>query len=446
MIEHWTADGRLSGAGMKAQWKWMPAKIRICTHVTFVAFLMLALLVPTWRAGPFTWWPIGQIPTQEGHTKGLGGLTLLPGLIVMSWLLYRLTEHPRRLWHWGRAAITWPLLGLTLLGLSSLEFALTWRPIAQGVGLGLTWFVYLFLVNERPALAAPLALVVLVQGAVAVGQFLNQHDLGLHALGELHLDPHLPGASVLWAKGSCWLRAYGLTGHPNNLGATMAILILWLFPYLEQAHGWRRVGLLLSLSVGCLGLLVSFSRASWIAFLIGLALWLHRGTRREGFRWALLLLFGGGLWFYRDLVVARFFSPDIPTEARSLYERLRDGYLALQLVASYPWRGVGLGNYLAVARSLQPDAFVVHNVSLLIAAELGLPGAALWLWLTLAPLNQRWGIPFYRMAPWLAMHLIGLFDITLWPTVTVRSAILFAIVAATYAGQILPEEYHADRL
>lgn len=445
-MSYGTANNRLSSSSVRARWTWVPAGIRVYPHAAFIAFLMLALLVPTWRAGPFAWWPICSVPARDSRAAEVGALALLPGLIAIGWLLYRIVERPRRPWRWGRVDITWPFLGLTLLGLSSLEFSFTWRTVAQGIGLGLTWLVYLFLVNERPALVAPLTLVVLTQGVVAVGQFLSQRDLGLGALGELDLDPRLPGTSVLWARGTAWLRAYGLTGHPNNLGATMAVLILWLLPCLKEARGWKRAGLIASLSVGCLGLLASFSRASWIAFLIGLSLWFGHRARRERSHWALFLVFGGMLWLYRDLVTARFLSPDIPIEARSVHERLRDGYLALRLVADHPWRGVGLGNYLAAARALQPDAFVVHNVPLLIAAELGMPGAALWLWLALAPLVRRPHAPFALMAPWLAMHLIGLFDITLWPTVTVRSAIIFAIVAATYAGQLLPRECHADRL
>ncbi|MCS7221664.1 MAG: O-antigen ligase family protein [Anaerolineae bacterium] len=445
-MKHLTRGGQLLSLAAKARWAWLPTRIRAYTHAIFIAFLLLALLVPTWRSGPFTWWPIWPVPARDGHTAALGALALLPGLIATGWLLHRIVERPRRPWRWGRVDIMLPLLGLTLLGLSSLEPALTWRTVAQGIGLGLTWLIYLFLVNERPAIVTPLALVVLTQGAVAVGQFLNQRDLGLRALGELDLDPRLPGTSILWARGTAWLRAYGLTGHPNNLGATLAILILWFLPHLEETRGWRRAGLIVSLSVGCLGLLASFSRASWVAFLVGLALWLRHASRRNGSPWALLLVFGGMLWLYRDLAAARFLSLNIPIEARSVYERLRDGYLALRLVADHPWRGVGLGNYLTVARSLQPDAFVVHNVPLLVAAELGLPGAAMWLWLTLIPLVRRLNVPFAWMAPWLAMHLIGLFDITLWPTTTVRSAIVFAIVIATYAGRLLPGECHADRL
>ncbi len=58
----------------------------------------------------------------------------------------------------------------------------------------------LFILNEKPHLTVPLALVTLVQGSVALGQFLRQSDLGLAALGELPVDPAVSGISVLWAR------------------------------------------------------------------------------------------------------------------------------------------------------------------------------------------------------------------------------------------------------
>ena len=148
-----------------------------------------------------------------------------------------------------------------------------------------------------------------------------------------------------------------------------------------------------------------------------------------------LLLFG-----YRDLVFSRLFSLDTPTEAQSITDRQRDAALALAVIRDAPLTGVGLGEYLDAAQRLDADAARVHNVPLLVAAELGLPGLALWLWLMVAPFwlwlrpgasrRARYATLGPRLAPWVAMLVINTFDTTLWLSGNWQTAILFALVAA----------------
>ena len=437
------------------------------THVAFAAFLFLALTTPSWRIGPFTWWPVVRFPMLAGRPAEVGLLSLLPGLIAAGWSVGRILGRPACPWRWGRPGITWPLLGLTLLVLSGLDPALTWRTAVQVGGLGLFWLAYLFTLNEKPDLVIPLALSVLVHGSVAVGQFLRQRDLGLALLGELSLDPQVSGVIVLYARGRRWLRAYGLTGHSNVLGATLAILLLLLLPGLYRARRWRRAGLTLVAGVGLLGLLTSFSRASWLAFGVGVSVWMiqvacsnlrvvdaERGARarrplspsRLPLQFVIpLALAASFLFLYRDLVVSRFVGLDTPIEARSLNDRRRDADLALELIAAHPWRGVGAGNYLPAVRALEPDSRPVHNVPLLVTAELGLPGAALWLWLTAPGLWIARVVPIQGrstdrrlpagLGPWLATVVVGLFDVSLWVTTNWRAAILLGVVAACVAGR-----------
>ena len=211
----------------------------------------------------------------------IGVLTLVPVLLALSWPALRLLElrqpERRRRWQWGWLHISGPLLGLTLLGIASLVLAgllgQNLAGAAAGVGLplrntafqllslGVVWFVYLFVVNERPKLTWPLALVVLIQGGVGMAQFVLQRNLGLAALGELALDPEVRGVSVLMTEeGQRWLRAYGLTGHPNLLAALLTLLLLLLLLDLPKQHGVRRALLVGVCGVGVLGLLATVSR------------------------------------------------------------------------------------------------------------------------------------------------------------------------------------------
>ena len=239
--------------------------LRWLTHASFAAFLILALATHSahWRVGPFTWLPVLKLPallparaTRWGDERPmvLGILTLIPLLLAISWPLLRLAElrvpAERRRWQWGWRHISLPLAGLTLMGLISIG----WSWLAAGtllpplgvsdtafqlLSLALVWATYLFLVNEHPSLTWPLVAVVVIQSLVGVAQFVRQSDLGLTMLGELDLDPAVSGVSVLMTNGQRWLRAYGLTGHPNLLAALLAPLMLYLLSDARQVAGWQ---------------------------------------------------------------------------------------------------------------------------------------------------------------------------------------------------------------
>jgi hypothetical protein len=78
----------------------------------------------------------------------------------------------------------------------------------------------------------------------------------------------------------------------------------------------------------------------------------------------------------------------------------------------------------------------VHNVPLLVTAELRLFGTALLLWFTISGLRAH---PT-ALAPWVAMLVIGLFDNTLWFTISWRAAIIAGLLAATAS---VPSDSHA---
>jgi O-antigen ligase len=372
---------------------------------------------------------------------------------------------------WGSAAITWPLLCLSLLILLGLDTAPVERTIVHITGLVLFWCGYLFILYfrspwHRSRLTVALWLVVLVQGGVAVTQFALQREIGLAYLGEFSLNPHTPGISVLWnSSGQPWLRAYGLTAHPNFLGAMLAVLLLFLL--IEgQYRRWRQgalfVGFTLGFAVGMLGLLVTFTRTGWLAFaggVIVLAMRREHGSasqqslQRWRAAWLPLLIVPIFLLVYHDLILNRWIALDTLIEARSIQERLRDAQVALQLIAAHPWLGVGAGNALEAAQQVRAGAGAVHNVPLLVMVELGLLGGLCWLLFMLLPLlPARWQ-PLRRLpraatsrAPaadhpdsnaygtlWMGLLIAGLFDTPLWLTTSWRAALLLGILAALQA-------------
>jgi O-antigen ligase len=249
------------------------------------------------------------------------------------------------------------------------------------------------------------------------------------------------------------------------LGACLAVLLLLLVQTLlsspqprsaSVSQTLRHTVLILAVTVGVLGLLASFSRAAWIAFACGAALSVAQtkvkgdqapsrphadkgtGPLEESARpaiglstwWIPLLAALAFALVYGDLAMSRLVHLDAPTEARSLNERQRDASLAWTIIQAHPWRGVGTGNYEAAARSLNPDAVVVHNVPLMVTAEWGIPGAMLWLFLAMVGLRRRSD----ARAAWLALLVISLFDLSLWPTTSWHGAILFGVLAAVIAA------------
>jgi O-antigen ligase len=428
------------------------------TDTCFALFLLLNLATHSQelRSGPFTWLVLWRVPGDGAVPLQFGLLVLLPLLIVAGSISSQVRT--RSHFEWGRPWLTFPLIALTTLALFRLDPANLSVLLFHAALLALIWFVYLLLLNQRPDLTVPIALVIGMQGLVAIGQFWLQSSLGLTFLGEPVLSLQGSGISVILAGEQPWLRAYGITGHPNALGAMLAVLLLILLPAVWGATGWRRASLAVVALVGVLGLLVSFSRSAWLGFVVGAAFLLIDGARkREPVRRTTRLAFPGALysilaavvllflWGNFDLVSGRLFNLDSTIEARSIDERERDTMLAISLIRQHPWTGVGAGNYLLAARALDPHAGVAHNIPLLAAAELGVPGGLLLLWILLYPfaswagksINRRRSLqPDARgqslapLAPLLALLLVSLVQPAFWPYPTVRGTLLLALVLA----------------
>lgn len=419
------------------------------THAIFALFVILSLTTPSWRYGVFSWFPFWRYDLLAGAPMQVGIFNLLPILLVglWAWLQKRAGS-----WRWGPRIITVPLLLFSLwAGLRVLDA--TPRHIFIYLGdLILVWLVYLYVVNWSPRLRPILAAVIVVQGLVACLQFVLQRDLGLALLGELPLNPAFSGVTVLQARGEPWLRAYGLTAHPNLLGALLALSVLLVLARSREGWPGRPVLWLPVLALGFGGLFFSFSRTAWLGVATGLVGWAFLRRRagaqaaRVSYMWllvpALLLVLAGIL--YGDLVVSRFARLQEPIEAQSISQRLNDARLALQLAAEHPWLGVGLGRNVHAAMRLSLEADRVHNVFLLAAAELGIPGLIFVSWLLLGPLWAHFGL--YRrgeyarcaagLAPWLLLVVVNQFDVTLWLTGNWQTAILFALAAANSAQHL----------
>jgi hypothetical protein len=419
----------------------------------FSVFVVLSLSTPSWRYGPFSWWPVWTFEELAGGPVELGLFNFLPPLIVAGWLL---TREWRKGIEWGRWQVTIPLVALTLWSMVRMDWE-TARLIFIYVGAYLlAWMVYLYVLDQKPPLAPALVAVIVIQAVVAIGQFYTQRDLGLIAMGELPLHPAHEGVTVLYARDQPWLRAYGLTAHPNLLGAILTALLVLLLPSWRSARTWQKVILLTAILLGLAGLFFSFSRSAWLAGAVGGFVWValqwrgkvRRPTARQLVALLvpvlLVVLF---LFVYGDLVLSRFIDLDSPVEARSIEQRLSDARLALDVFARDPWLGAGLGHYVDAASVADSEAARVHNVLLLVAAELGIPGLLIVIALFITPFIgrrkthrltrvERQRLWATRLAPWIVMLVVNQFDTTLWITANWQTGIMFGLIAARAAQEV----------
>jgi O-antigen ligase len=216
-------------------------------------------------------------------------------------------------------------------------------------------------------------------GALAAGLWLLPATRQLDLLNRLGSLGYPTGASVLRYEPGAndtytdQLRAIGTAVDPNVLGGTLmlaaALTVIQLFAARRPVY--PRVMLLLLALPTLAGLLLSFSRASWVGLAAGVLL---LGRRSRG-TWiaagaGVLLLIASPIG---QRVVTRFvggLSAADPATALRLGEYRN----ALTLVSRYPVLGIGFGT--------SPDIDVsagVSSVYLLIAEQTGLVGLACFL-------------------------------------------------------------------
>lgn len=280
---------------------------------------------------------------------------------------------------------------LSLIGLMAWAAASTLWANEPSTAIALTlrlilWMCVAWRMACDPLPPAGMARVLLislgVQSVVGVWQFAIQHYVGLTDLGELPVTLNYPNVSVIVVGAQPIIRAYGLSGHPNVLGGFAVVALTIGTGWLWQAAGRGRQ---LGVSVWLLGLLVlslTFSRSAWLGGLIGFGAWarsrpplMHKPIGRGliigvSMAVAWLMVFG-------PLLLQRLDVIDHPTERVSIDERLRQVTQALTQIRTRPLIGAGEGNFNVIGVDGQPAR--VHNVPLLIAADLGLPGLGFWL-------------------------------------------------------------------
>ncbi|MDD5083887.1 MAG: O-antigen ligase family protein [Candidatus Moranbacteria bacterium] len=246
----------------------------------------------------------------------------------------------------------------------------------------------------------------MAESLLGIIQFLRQRSLGLSFLKESVIDPSMPGVAKIIVDGSQYIRSYGTFPHPNIFAGFLLISIIVSHFYLKQFHVEQnrvRVGNVIVLLVQYVGIVLTFSKSAIIG--LGLAL-MYVGVVSRGTQSDMQLMGGRFLVRMKNLfhvkhhkwiiltaatgvgIIIAGFLLNINADAlffQSLRERDLYQKIAIDVIQKYSILGISCGQlvifmsqqgiYPLLEWQLQP----VHNVFLLVWAELGVGGFCIFL-------------------------------------------------------------------
>lgn len=236
---------------------------------------------------------------------------------------------------------------------------------------------------------------IFLQGVLGINQFLTQ---AIPANKWLGIAPHIAwqgGTSVIETPSERFLRAYGGMPHPNILGGFLIIaILLGIGAYMKTSSKektWKYF-LLISIFVNFFSLIVTFSRSAMLSLILGILLFFIYYLYNKHLLSAKKLLFFTivfatiGILFYslfHGLFTNRL-NATSRLEKKSVNERIAFLQEAKNIITQKPIFGTGMGNYTSflIKNSTQKEVWrfqPVHNIYLLIFAELGVVGFSLFM-------------------------------------------------------------------
>jgi O-antigen ligase len=234
-----------------------------------------------------------------------------------------------------------------------------------------------------------------IQAIICIIQFALQHSIGLFWLKESLISTDLPGVAKIIFNGHKFIRAYGLFPHPNILGGFLVFSILITLTYKRMFHMEHRsinksawnidIAKILPLFIIILitGLILTFSKSAILGLLVGLAYMFYNNVNLK----IISKRYLGQLLKY-SLVIALILiflviltKPDLQSFfVKSLNERVLYLDVSRETILTNPVTGIGIGQFVLNMQNfknldLETWQFQpVHNVFLLIWAELGIVG------------------------------------------------------------------------
>jgi O-antigen ligase len=411
-------------------------------------FYSLIILLPT-QLG-FHYWPdwsmvLGRRLDYLSPTFFLTDLLIVA--LCCSWFVESWPYKKNLL----RREILLPIVALSIFIVCNSLFAIS-RPLAlsawiKWIEIGLVGF---YIIRTKPTvenMVPYFSIALLYSSLLAIVQFILQHSLGgpLWWLGERTFTEATPGLAKislclpLLTGCPLFIRSYATFPHPNVLGGFLAVMLPLIFVY--QTKRISRVTMT-SIIVSIVALILTFSRSAWIIAALGIVSVYGKNKKLVSPSW------GIGITSIVFLIV--ILMPSFTLESESVAVRQQLNTAALNVWASAPIVGVGMGNFLLALPSYLPSRAIyflqpVHNIYLLLLSEIGIVGISLLLWicgrlLYLAKKRQyRWN-NIYSI-PLLGLLLLGLVDH--YALTLQQGKLLLVILVACFINQwMLPSSHH----
>ena len=327
--------------------------------------------------------PFGKFSPYFADFLFLNDLFLMSSLVL--WGVHQLFQ-PSKPLNFGRPGFLAILFILVLISeINLLLFPGTsWIIFFRLFGLvGL----YLLILNQILSFSSILKFLViglLIPAILSPIQFFLQHSIGLSWLGEPQFDATMTGVAKIDLPTGKLVRSYGTLAHPNLLGGLLSFGLVLGFYLLQKTKQKRYFGVLFIL-LG--GLIFSFSRSAILALSLSFIVYylVQKRTvslllRRFSLKLIFIILAGliliGTIFPVSYQIIASRFPNFQQTEIQN---RLTQYQNSLQIIWQNPL-GTGPGHSLPYYQDISEtkiapwDYQPVHNLWLLITAELGIPG------------------------------------------------------------------------
>ena len=395
-------------------------------------FWLLVLLLPVQLGKHF--WPEGSYVLGL-RVDYLSPTAYLTDLLVLGILVFWFWERRKQL----RVSLFKKVIKQYWWVLAIFTYLLVNALLAYNPGAGfykflkvveLSFLGFYVAKNQRTLWLAAEALpwAIIYSSLIAIGQFLKQTSLGglFWWLGERTFTSATPGIAQAIVNGQLLMRPYATFPHPNVLAGFLLVAMILI----SRTQQRQRIFRWLTMTLGVTALVLSFSRSAWLVGLVA-GLWLTAKSlwqvksKRKTLLWLTgCLLIALGVFFY--------FTPRLSTE-EAVNQRVELIKVAVTMVQASPLAGVGLNNFivrlpefwqtLGLTYWLQP----VHNLYLLLAAEIGMVGLIVFLWFLILSLKRLLMVKDWSLlVSLLVILLIGMVD-HYWLTLQ-QPQLLFALV------------------
>jgi len=215
-----------------------------------------------------------------------------------------------------------------------------------------------------------LSIAIIYSSLLAIAQFIRQSSLNgiFWFLGERTFSAGTPGIAKAVVNGQLLLRPYATFPHPNALAGFLLISLILTVPYIyRKSKLLTAIYLLLAICV----IVLTFSRSVWLVGLLIVGLTVIRSKHLRVLNYGLVFFMG-----------------------EALIQRAELNKIALQLIRQHFFAGVGLNNFIVYLPRFWPNPNPiyllqpVHNIYLLILAEMGITGLLIFLYLIIKTLKN----------------------------------------------------------